>query len=501
MRARLILGLLFAFVIAFAGFALAHIFPPEPYGLADDWRVFFAAAQLAQHGGSPYDPAAIHAAEQAAQHYASVQPSLDDFTDLPLVAVLLRGLTWLPYWWSFAVFTAIGVSVAAAALVAWMRECGWRGVASWVLAAMCAWPVLLGFFSGQFDALLLAGTVGSLLLMRRNRPWAAGACMAVVLFKPHLLWPLPLLLFAAWTPAWPRAWRFLLSATAVVVGGAAGGFLLVPGSVQFFGHALGFGSRVGTVQPDLAGLPGLLLTLPGGALAGGVVAVAGAAAVLSLAVLSARHPRLRTLAPEQRAVIPLAGLAIWLACAPYAHPNDDVLLFPLLVLLIGAHGRRLTARALQVGVVASLSVAAAFIAGPGPGYALVAAGACLLVAMRERITPAAAAAVALVSLGLLPAVWPFHVLSVPITPLAVSAVALAGALHLRAAARASVDASVRQGQGGGRVLGVVVETAPGLATQAAGGHQPLQDADRGLVPGLVLSLHAVAADPEHRIQP
>ena len=96
MRARLLLGVLFAFVAAFAVFAVAHIFPPEPYGLADDWRVFYAAAQLAQHGASPYDAASIHAAEQAAQHYATVQPSLDDFTDLPLVAVLLRAVTWLP---------------------------------------------------------------------------------------------------------------------------------------------------------------------------------------------------------------------------------------------------------------------------------------------------------------------------------------------------------------------------------------------------------------------
>ena len=468
MRARLLLGVLFAFVVGFAVFALSHIFPPEPYGLADDWRVFFAAAQLVQHGVSPYDPAAIHAAEQAAQYYPTVQPSLDDFTDLPLVAVLLRGASWLPYWWSFAVVTALGVTAAALALGAWMRACGWRRAGPWVLAAMCSWPVLLGFFSGQFDALLLAGAVGSLLLMRRNLPWLAGACMVVVLFKPHLLWPLPLLLFTAWTPDWPRAWRFLASAAIVVGGGAAAGFLVVPGSAQVLGHALGFGSRVGTVQHDLSVIPALLLHLPGGAVAGGAVAAAGALVVLALAVLSVRHARLRALAAEHRAVIPLAGLAVWLACAPYAHPNDDVLLFPLVVLLIGPEAGRIGTRALQGAVVGSVAIAAAFIASPATGYAVLLAGICLLIALRRRITLEAAAAAALVSIALLPTVWPFHVLTVPITPIAVSAVAAAGLLYVRALAVAAGDASVGQGQRGGRVLGVVVEAASGLAPQAAG---------------------------------
>src|SRR5438552_14109864 len=99
------LGALFVFVVAFAVFAVASILPPAPYGLADDWRVFYAAAHAVQQGGNPYDPATIHAAEQAAQHYRVVQPSLDDFTDLPLVAVLLGAVAWLPYWWSFALFT------------------------------------------------------------------------------------------------------------------------------------------------------------------------------------------------------------------------------------------------------------------------------------------------------------------------------------------------------------------------------------------------------------
>src|SRR5438477_1288142 len=140
------LGALFVFVIAFAAFAISRILPPMPYGLADDWRVFDAAAHVAQQGGDPYDAATIHVAEQAAQHYPKVQPSLDDFTDLPIVAVLLRAVSWLPYWSSYMVFTALGVLGAALALAAWMRTSGWNRFGLWLAGAVLSWPMLLGFF-------------------------------------------------------------------------------------------------------------------------------------------------------------------------------------------------------------------------------------------------------------------------------------------------------------------------------------------------------------------
>lgn len=421
---RLILGGLLVFTLVFAVFALEHMLPPQPYGLADDWRVFYAAATVVQHGGNAYDAATMHAAEQAAQHYQNVQPSLDDFTDLPVVALLLRAVTWLPFWPSYILFTAIGVVIAAAALIAWIRDAGWRRGGLWVLAAMCSWPMLLGFFSGQFDALLLGATVGALVLMRRNRPIAAGLCMAGVLLKPHLLWPLPLLLFAVWLPEPRRAWRFAAAGAAVVAAGAALGFVLVPHASGFLSHLLGFGSRVGAEQPDLAGLPAMVLHLPGGSAAGAALAVAGVEAVLALALACPRYRPLRELGAEQRSLVPLAGLALWLALTPYAHPNDDVLLFPLLALLIGRDARALGRAALLTGA-------------------------------------------ALGAMAVLPTIWPFHVLSVPVTPVAVSLVALAG---LRSLLRPAAAGSVGDGERGGRVGGVVVEAAPALAAQPAGRH-------------------------------
>lgn len=425
------LGFLLVVTAGFAAFALAHMFPPAPYGLADDWRVFYAAAQVISHGGNPYDSATMHVAEQAAQHYASVQQSLDDFTDLPVVGLVLRAFTWLPYWWSYAVFSGTGIAVAGVALWAWLREVGWSRTGLWLVAALLSWPLLLGVFAGQFDLLMLGGLVASLILMRRNAPWLAGLCMAVVLLKPHILWPLPLLLGAAWVADPERLKRFAAAAALVLVGGVGAGFVLVAHSADFFPHVLGFDSRVTSGQPDLSGIPGLFSHLAQGALIGDVIAVAGALGVLGLALLAVRNPRLRALTPPQRSLIPLAGLALWLACTPYAHPNDDVLLFPLLAMVVAERGRNLDPRWLQLGIIGSLALIFAFISAPAVGAGLLVAAAVMLAALRHRIAEGSVAALALTALVLLPDVWPFHLVAVSPTPVAVSLVALAGLLELR----------------------------------------------------------------------
>jgi hypothetical protein len=425
------LGGLFTVAAVYAAFASIHMFPPAPYGLADDWRVFYAAAHVIAAGGNPYDPATMHAAEQEAQHYTSVQPSLDDFTDLPVVGLLLRAFTWLPYWWSFAVFSAAGLTLAGVTLRFWLHDLGWPAHGWWVAAALLSWPLLLALFSGQFDLMMLAGLVASLALMARRRPVLAGAAMVVVLFKPHLLWPLPLLLGAAWMADAPALRRFIVTAAIVLLGGAAAGFLLVPHSLAFFPHLLGFDTRISSDQPDLSGIPGLLAHLPQGALIGDAVAAAGILGVLALGLLGGLASRQRSLTPEESALIPLVGLTIWLACTPYAHPNDDVLIFPLLAVVVGVRGSRLDPRWLELGIVGALAVIVGFVAGQGVGTALVALIALVCLLLRHRTTVGSLAALGLASLALLPDVWPFHVVAVSPTPVAVAAVAVAGLRELR----------------------------------------------------------------------
>jgi hypothetical protein len=436
----LMLGGLLVFVLAFAAFALAHMFPAAPYGLADDWRVFYAASHVVQSGGNPYDTTTIHAAEQAAQHYPVVQQSLDDFTNLPIVAILLSAVTWLPYWLSFAVFTALGAACAGLALRAWMASAGWNKPGLWLTGAMFSWLMLLGFFAGQFDALLLGATIGALLLMQRDAPVLAGLCMAAVILKPHVLWPVPLLIFAVWLPDRRRAVRFAVTTLTVVIGGTVAGFLLVPEARAFIGHIAGFAGRISSSQPDLAGIPGWLEHLPQGVLLGYVVAVLGAGAIVALAWLAARSHVVRNVTAQQRGLIPLAGLAIWLACTPYAHPNDEILLFPLLVLLVGAQARLLDGRWLQLAAIGCLALIAAFLASPALGVATLGLLVLWGLLERERLAGGWLAACAVVAAAVLPAVWPFHVLDVSLTPVAVTLIALAGVAELRALFRTTQPA-------------------------------------------------------------
>lgn len=431
---RTLIGALFAFTAAYAVFALLHMFPPAPYGMADDWRVFMAAALVIAHGGNPYDPVTMHVAEQVVDHYPHVQPSLDDFADLPVVGLFLRLFAWLPFWWSYAVFTAAGLAAAALALWAWLGHLGWSRRGPWVVAALLSWPLLVGVFSGQLDLLMLGGSVAGLLLMRRGSAGLAGLAMGVVLLKPHILWPLPILLGAAWAAEPARLRRFAVAAAATLGCGTLLGFVLVAHSGAFFSHLLSFESRVTAVQPDLAGLPGLIAPLPGGGLAGDLIAAAGALGVLALAGVAARHPRLRALSPDRRSVVPLAGLGLWLAVTPYAHPNDDILLFPLLALLVGEEGRALDPGWMLAGAVLSLVLIAGFVGSGAAGAALVGVALLGWVLRRDRVPARAAPALALSTLALLPTIWPFHLVPVSLTPFAVALVAVAGLLAVRRAA-------------------------------------------------------------------
>jgi hypothetical protein len=429
---RLTLLLLVGAIAGFAAFALPHFLPAQPYGLADDYRVFYAASRVLAHGGNPFDPATIHAAEQSADFYPQVQPSLDDYVNLPVVAWAMRPLTALPFWASYAVFTAAGAGALLAAIALLARDLGWRRRAPLLLLVPLSWISLLGFLSGQFDALLLAGLALSLHLAIRNRPTAAGAVCALVWVKPDLTWPvLPLLALALWPD---------VRAAARVLGGfaaATAGVLLLQLATTasllpaWWHHLTLFAGRVDRVQPDLAGLPSLLRALPGGAgggLTGGrtlAAVAAGLALATAIALRSARTAAAQAAGSRPRRLIAAVciPLGLWLLVAPYAHPNDDLLLLPVVLLVLGPDAVRLDGAGLRWAVV--LTCAGALI---WPIGVLPAAAAPLLLAVAVagvvagRRSPGLAGfgpAVAVLAMVLLPAVWPFHVLAYSLTPAAV----------------------------------------------------------------------------------
>jgi putative flippase GtrA len=440
LQPRLALGILAALVVAFAAFALSRMFPPQSYGLADDWRVFYAAAAVVHGGGSPYGPTLIHVAEQGADHYAVVQPSLDDYADLPIVAWALQPLTLLPFWVSYALGAALGMTAAGVAIYLWLRRWGWRGAGRWTAVALLSWPALLGILSGQFDLLLLAMLLVGMTLSLRRRPGFAGAiCMAAALIKPHILWPLPLLLAASQLPDRRAAGRCLVAAAATALGMVGGGEILMPGATRaFLAHLVAFGGRISSVQPDLAGLPGMFDHLPGGGIIAGALTALGMVATIGFAGFWGFSGRARSVVPEVRLALGVGvGLAIWLVATPYAHPNDDVLLFPLIALLVGADARGTSQRDLLWALAACVLVIAGFVVSPLVGSFVTAVLAAAIWRRWPGIEQPGIAACALVAVAILPMIWPFHVLPVSLTPLAALLVAVGGAsltrrtLHVR----------------------------------------------------------------------
>jgi putative flippase GtrA len=426
---RLSLGILAVLVVCFAAFAASRMFPAQPYGLAADWRVFYAAAAVVHRGGSPYDPSAMRVAEQSADHYVVVQPPLDNFASLPIVAWALQPVTLLPFWVSYALAAALAMIAAGTALYLWLRRWRWQRPGRWTVLAMLSWPALLGFFNGQFDLLLLALLLTGMTLSLHHRPGFAGAaCAAAVLIKPHILWPLPLLLAASQLPDRRAAIRCAIGAAATAVGLMGFAELLMPGATGIFlTHLLAFGGQISSVQPDLSGLPGMVEHLPGGGTIAAAVTALGAAAILGFACVWGFSARARSIHPAVRLALGVGiGMAIWMVATPYGHPYDDVLLFPLIALLVGTDASGIRQRDVGWALAASILLIAGFLSSPVVGSILVVALAALIWRRWDEAGQSGIAACALVAIAILPMVWPFHVLPVSLTPLAALAVAASG---------------------------------------------------------------------------
>lgn len=408
--------------------------------LGGDYGVFYSASVASLHGISPYDHAALAGIERTLYPGFGV----DDFPYLPIVAVLLAPATLLPFWVSFAVFGGISAIVIAASLRMWFEEAGWRRPRLWLIAACLLVVSWWALWYGQWEGLMLGGLVGSLILMRRNMPVLAGVCMLVVLLKPDVLWPLPLLIFAIWTPNWGRAWRFAASAGLMITGGAAAGFALIPGAWSFFAYELQFAGTIGPGRPDIATISGLFDHLPGGGVVEVGLAVLGVVAVVLLTIACLTSRRLRQISDGQRAVVPLVGLAGWLCCAPYAHSFDVLLLLPLLILLLGIKGATLRTGWLLVGVLGCLAITLAYLVALSVGDAALVIGLMVWAWRRRQVSFDALVSLATAALVVLPPMlfelqphfWSF---SVSLSPIVVLLIALAGVWRMVSMMQAEVS--------------------------------------------------------------
>jgi hypothetical protein len=415
--------------LGLAAFALIREIPPRPSGLAGDFRVFYAAAAVISRGGNPYSLSRLHLAENSGHAVAALNAVLNSFADPPATAWTLVPLSKVPFWLSYGIFTAVGVLVLVVTVTLLARDLGWRHTTVLAASALVSWIGLLGLLSGQLDALLFAALAGSMLLAWHERSMASGCVLALTLIKPSLLWSVPVFMFLA---LWPDRQRALRFAAGYVLVGAA--FVLASWSrIAEWWHALGaFAAGVGTHQPDLAGLPGLLGAAPRSwGLGTGISApitilliAVGVAVMASFGTWMMVSPDWRRVSLVGRVTWAVAlPVGIWLAVTPYAHPNDDLLLLPLFMLTVGRDARRVHGLGLGLSAAATVLLLLVWPGGVVPWQVglvvFVALGVGLWRWRTDVRLTGFGAGLCVLALATLPPVWAFHLLAVGLTPVAV----------------------------------------------------------------------------------
>lgn len=260
------------------------------------------------------------------------------FEYLPWVAMALSPFTRLPFSIALHLWVALSGTIAVGSAWVIARVFGWRR--PWLLAASVGiWEVLWrGLLTGQLDGWLVGlETLSILTARKRHYGWAGALAVTAALIKPQVMWILPVALL------WPalergRARRYLLGALGTAVVLVAGPSLLHPSLLAEWWTSLGhFSTSIASIQPDLAGLPGLLRFAPVSwgltpSLRDPATILLVAAGLVGIVWLMWTRPKA---GPDEVWLVSLT-LGVWVLVAPYSHSNDLLVLLPLLALVVGA---------------------------------------------------------------------------------------------------------------------------------------------------------------------
>ena len=273
---------------------------------------------LQGHGALVYSPGAMADAEHALRAMAP-NAYLPFFYPPPFLMICAL-LAALPYWVAFSVFTAAGMAPFALAARRLLPE-GER------LLPVLAYPGLwITFLAGQ-NGLILASCLAWFMVLADRRRLAAGACLGVLVCKPHLAIGVPFALAAS------GRWRSL-AATAACAAALCVASAIALGTAPWlaFVHAAGAASTAitgGMIQQDRIQSAFMAARLLGGGLTV-AAALHGAVALVALAVLIGFARR----RPPGQALGAAMGAAA-LLMTPYSVDYDLVFLAPCLAYAAG----------------------------------------------------------------------------------------------------------------------------------------------------------------------
>ncbi|MCX7670900.1 MAG: DUF2029 domain-containing protein [Anaerolineae bacterium] len=195
--------------------------------LADDYVEYWAAGRLNLTGGNPYAADQLLPLERAAGRTAEVLMMWNP----PYTLALAMPLALADYPLSRLFWLLLNIVAVMVATSWWWRLSGGPPRYWWVaqVVAFTFFPTVTALRMGQIGPLILLGVVGLVRYARERRDGLAGAFLALVAIKPHLLyliWPALLL----WT-AQTRRWRILAGTTLALAAATAAALIANPGVI------------------------------------------------------------------------------------------------------------------------------------------------------------------------------------------------------------------------------------------------------------------------------
>jgi hypothetical protein len=336
--------------VAMAAIFVPHLTIGGSYALAADYRHYYAAVHLFLNGQNPYNQTTLIA---ASQHIHAIPMYLnrreDGFVLLPFILWPLIPLALLPYGVSFVVLEVLSLSGIIWSAATLARHLRWQ---KWWLVPLFGclwWPVVWGRILGQLDFLILIGVVGTCLLVSSRRYYFAGLALASVWVQPELGWiagvALIVLLWGDRRAMVQTLGSFLAFSIAVFAISA-----FIPHGILAHWVAGGgvFAHREASHETDLLGLPAILqFIIPHDYKFYGAssvfalsIALLGTIAAIATGAWLRLSGVLRHVPAGERVLWQMfVPVGIWILVTPYGHPNNLVLLLPLVLLVIGSDAR------------------------------------------------------------------------------------------------------------------------------------------------------------------
>jgi len=184
----------------------------EKWLAIDDYVEYWAAGKLNITGGNPYNPDELSPLQQEAGRYDGVPVIM---YNPPWMLVIAMPFGAIDYALGRTIWLLLSIALTIASADLLWSIYGGPANKRWV-----SWLISLGFVPvldclrvGQTGIFMLFGIVGFLHFQRRRVDWLAGACLALLAIKPHIL-----LLFALAVLFWCIKYRrWLLLGSLIIV--------------------------------------------------------------------------------------------------------------------------------------------------------------------------------------------------------------------------------------------------------------------------------------------